>query len=211
MMNRRNFMALSTTAFALTANPSATEARHEGERPQTAGTVQPTGDAPLPLERYEPKSMLHLPGTHIASSRFPLIDFHTHITATIGTGTNHSRGAIQWEMDPENCLAVMDRKNVRIMVNLTGGYGQGVREAIGKLQDAHPGRFVVFTEPAYVKASDPGYATFQADQIEDAYKAGARGLKILKTLGLYLRERGNNKLIPIDDPRFDQMWEAAER
>ena len=36
---------------------------------------------------------------------------------------------------------------------------------------------------------------------------GAVSLKILKTLGLYLRENG--KLVKIDDPRFDPMWEAA--
>jgi predicted TIM-barrel fold metal-dependent hydrolase len=95
------------------------------------------------------------------------------------------------------------------MVNLTGSYGAGLREAIGKLQNAHPGRFVVFTEPVWTKAWDLGYAQFQADQIADAHKAGAKGLKVLKTLGLYLREQGSNKLIRIDDPRFDPMWEAV--
>jgi predicted TIM-barrel fold metal-dependent hydrolase len=57
--------------------------------------------------------------------------------------------------------------------------------------------------------SDPDYAKYQADQIEDAHHAGAKGLKILKTLGLYLREAGSHKLIRIDDPRFDPMWETA--
>ena len=112
-------------------------------------------------------------------------------------------------MDPANCLAVMDRKNIRTMVDVTGGYGDGLREAVAKLSTAHPGRFVVFTEPAWAKASDAGYPKFQADQIEDAHKAGAKGLKVLKTLGLFLRERGTNKLVRIDDPRFDPMWEAV--
>ena len=40
--------------------------------------------------------------------------------------------------------------------------------------------------------------------------AGARGLKILKTLGLYLRERiTEGPLVKVDDPRFDPMWEAC--
>jgi predicted TIM-barrel fold metal-dependent hydrolase len=95
------------------------------------------------------------------------------------------------------------------MVNLTGGSGEGLREAIQKLQTAHPGRFVVFTEPSWAKAPDAGYAKFQADQIEDAHRAGAKGLKVLKTLGLFLREKGSGKLVRIDDPRFDPMWEAV--
>jgi predicted TIM-barrel fold metal-dependent hydrolase len=103
----------------------------------------------------------------------------------------------------------MDRTNVRTMVNLTGGYGAGLSEAIGKLSQAHPGRFVVFTEPAWVNACDPEYPTFQAKQLEDAHRAGAKGLKVLKTLGLYLRERRTNELVRVDDPRFDPMWETA--
>ena len=43
-----------------------------------------------------------------------------------------------------------------------------------------------------------------------AHKAGARGLKVLKTLGLYLRENiSEGRLVKIDDPRFDPMWEAC--
>jgi len=103
----------------------------------------------------------------------------------------------------------MDRKNIRTMVSLTGSYGDALREAIAKLQTAHAGRFVVFTEPAWSKASDEGYAKTQADLIEDAHRSGAKGLKVLKTLGLYLREKGSEKLVRIDDPRFDPMWEAA--
>ena len=51
----------------------------------------------------------------------------------------------------------------------------------------------VFTEPAWAKASDEGYAKTQAGLIEDAHKAGAKGLKVLKNLGLFLRERRTQK------------------
>jgi predicted TIM-barrel fold metal-dependent hydrolase len=96
------------------------------------------------------------------------------------------------------------------MVDVTGGYGESLREAIAKLSTPHPGRFVVFTEPAWSKTADPGYPKLQADLIEDAHRAGAKGLKVLKTLGLFLRENvTSGKLVRIDDPRFDPMWEAA--
>ena len=39
------------------------------------------------------------------------------------------------------------------------------------------------------KLPSEGYAQFQADQIVRAQALGARGLKVLKTLGLYLREQ----------------------
>ena len=32
---------------------------------------------------------------------------------------------------------------------------------------------------------------------------------MLKTLGLFLREKGTGKLVAIDDRRFDPMWEAV--
>jgi predicted TIM-barrel fold metal-dependent hydrolase len=195
-MNRRDWMTLGAAALATK--------RAAAQTPAAAPTQQPIANEGLPLERYQPKSMLHVPETHVPRSRFPVIDFHTHIT-----GGSVANGPIRFSMDPANCLAVMDRKNIRTMVNLTGSYGDGLREAIAKLQAAHPGRFVVFSEPVWTRASDNDYPKFQADQIVDAHKAGAKGLKVVKTLGLYLREKGSNKLVRIDDPRFDPMWEAA--
>jgi predicted TIM-barrel fold metal-dependent hydrolase len=104
----------------------------------------------------------------------------------------------------------MDEKNIRTLVNLTGGYGDGLREVVAKTQRAHPGRFVVFTEPAYPNAADAGYPQLQADLLKSAHDAGAGGLKVLKTLGLYLRDHiTTGRLIKIDDVRFDPMWEAA--
>jgi hypothetical protein len=169
-MNRRQLMmlpglgALMRRGFAQT--PPATA--------QTSQTV-------LPLERYEPKSMLHVPETHVPRSRFPLIDFHTHITHATGAA---NPGGVRFSMEPANCLAVMDRKNIRTMVNVTGGSGAGLRDAVAKLQTAHPGRFIVFTEPAWTKASDAGYSKFQADRSRRPTRRGAKGLKVLKTLGL---------------------------
>jgi len=197
-MNRREWIGLGASTLA------ASQALQAQQTPAPArGAQVPAGG--LPLEQYEPKSMLHVPETHVPRARFPVIDFHTHITGVSRNDPNR----IQFGMDPANCLAVMDRKNIRTMVSVTGGTGDGLREALAKLQEAHPGRFLVFTEPAWHKASEPGYAKLQAGMIEDAHKAGAKGLKVLKTLGLFLREPGSNKLVRIDDPRFDPMWEAV--
>jgi predicted TIM-barrel fold metal-dependent hydrolase len=201
-MNRRTWLTLGGASLAATR--SALQAQVTAHPSQPAATAQPRQTKGLPLEEYAPKSMLHLPETHVPRARFPLIDFHTHIT---GGDPNGSK--IRFDIDPADCLTVMDRKNIQTMVDLTGSYGDGLREAQRRLQEAHPGRFVVFTEPAWIKASDRNYAKFQADQIESDHKAGAKGLKVLKTLGLYLREAGSQKLVRIDDARFDPMWETA--
>ncbi len=161
----------------------------------------------LPLEQFQPRSMLHTKETKVPRSAFAVIDLHTHITHAGGL---KGPGEIRFAASAEECLAVMDRKNIRTMVNLTGGYGANLQEAIDKLQVAHPGRFIVFTEPAWSKAADADYSKIQADLIANAHERGAKGLKVLKTLGLYLRENiTTGKLVQIDDRRFDAMWDAA--
>jgi predicted TIM-barrel fold metal-dependent hydrolase len=194
-MNRRNLMkvfpaAAMTSRLALAQKP----------KKSSTGKV-------LPLEQFEPKSMLHVKETHVPRSRFPVIDFHTHIT---WSGELTGEDKVKFTARAAELLPVMDRKNIRTMVNLTGGYAHGLDDAIQTLQEPNPGRFVNFTEPWWSKIQDPQYPKFQADQIEAAHKAGARGIKILKILGLFLREHvTEGKLVPVDDRRFDPMWEAA--
>jgi len=171
----------------------------------------PAASVPLPLDDFRPESMLHVPATQVARAKFPVIDVHTHLSFSVVNRNGVSMGEkMTCPMPPDQVLAVMDRKNLRCMVDLTGGRGQGVVEMVNQWQKAHPGRFLVFTEPWYERANQPGYAKFQADQIEQAHHAGARGLKVVKTLGLYLRENiTEGKLLKVDDPRFDPMWEAC--
>jgi predicted TIM-barrel fold metal-dependent hydrolase len=167
--------------------------------------------APLELSRYEPRSMLQVHESHVQRSRFPVIDFHTHIS-----GSTQSERGVELSPDreylgtPQELLAVMERKNIRAMVNLTGGYDNGLTEAVAKYDRAYPGRFYTFTEPSYSRFQEPNYPKMQARAIEQAHRDGARGLKILKTLGLYLRENiTSGTLVRIDDARFDPMWDAC--
>ena len=174
------------------------------------GEVSPKPE-PLPLAEYEPKSMLHVHETHVERSHFPCIDIHTHISVS-----QKSEKGIelvperQYLGTPHELLAIMDRKNIRAMVNLTGGYDAGLAETVTKYDKAYPGRFYTFTEPSYSRFKEPNYPQLQADAIERAHRDGARGLKILKTLGLYLREDiTSGTLVKIDDRRFDPMWDAC--
>jgi predicted TIM-barrel fold metal-dependent hydrolase len=165
----------------------------------------------IPLKDFEPRSMLHVPETRVPRSRFPVIDMHTHLSDT----THGDKGVAVGEevsvwISAKDALAVMDRKNVQVMVNLTGGHGAGLEKSIAAFDRAAPGRFMTCCEPSYEKLPDPRYPQLQADAIQAAAKAGAKGLKILKTLGLYLREGiTSGALVKVDDPRFDPMWEAC--
>jgi predicted TIM-barrel fold metal-dependent hydrolase len=168
---------------------------------------QDPAKTPLPLKDYEPRSMLKVGENKPMRARYPVIDIHTHLSFVDRRSTPEKAN---FRGKREETLAVMDRKNIRTMVNLTGGYGAALVEAINYWQSPSPDRFIVFTEPWFNKASDPGYPKFQADQIEQARKAGARGLKVLKTLGLFLREQGaTGPLVKVDDKRFDPMWETC--
>lgn len=216
--NRRQWLSRSAAAVltaslrsgskveaAQAVHPSAPEA--EPSNPQ-----KPVAEAPpLALKDFQPRSMLHVAQTHVERARFPVIDVHTHVSFAAVSKNGVALGEkMRYAAEPADLLAVMDRKNLRAMVDLTGGVGAGLEETIRRYQTAHPGRFIIFTEPWWDRSNQPGYPKFQADEIERAHRAGAYGLKILKTLGLYLREGvTTGPLVKIDHPRFDPMWEAC--
>lgn len=170
------------------------------DAPAASAAKQSANDeGTLPLTEFQPRSMLHVPESRVARARYPVIDVHTHLTF-------NGRGRV----GPADVLPAMDAKNLQTMVNLTGGVDSRLAGTVAKFDRAHPERFVTFTQPSFDRLPEPGYPQWQADEIGRAKAAGARGLKVLKALGLYVREHGESgPLVKIDDPRFDPMWEAC--
>lgn len=195
-MNRRNWLA------SLAAGATAAQAQKK---------AAPKRETPLPLNEYEPKSMLKVAETKVPRARFPVIDIHTHLSfsSSMESTLSGKDEKASFPGKSEEILAVMDRRNIRLMVNLTGGSGKALDQVLQYFKP-NQDRILSFTEPAWGKAADPGYPKFQAEELARACKAGARGLKVLKTLGLYLREQVvKGPLVKVDDKRFDPMWEAA--
>lgn len=176
--------------------------------------------APLSLVDFEPRSMLVTDVTPVDRAYCPVIDMHTHVSSVLervpppghalqGSGPERLVQIVRW----------MDEVNVETLVNLTGGAGDELQKTVADVVHAHPGRIVTCTEPSYDRLRDPDYPAWQADELGRAKERGAIGLKISKTLGLYLREGGfresereegqEGPLVKIDDPRFDPMWDAA--
>ena len=206
-INRRQWLTRAGAASVASLAPAGSSAR--GQEP--GKPAQEAKPERLTLEDFQPKSMLHVTETKVERSRFPVIDVHTHLTM----GARHKNGVTIGEeirvlAPPDGVLPVMDRKNIRLMVDLTGNYGTGLEQAIQTFQRPHPDRFMVFTEPAWDHFNRADYARWQADELGRAHQAGAKGLKVLKTLGLYLRQDvTSGPLVKIDDPHFDPMWEAC--
>ena len=200
-MNRREWLS------ALAASVPMWRSSGTPQR-EPASTGAPVA---LDLKDFQPRSMLKVPSTRVPRARVPAIDFHTHLGFSAASAGGVAQGEeIKFRAPASEVLAVMDRVNLRMMVNLTGGVGSGLQQSIREYQTAHPDRFVTFAEPRWTRINEPTYSRDQADEIQRAHTMGARGLKVLKTLGLYLRERvTSGALVAIDDARFDGMWEAC--
>jgi predicted TIM-barrel fold metal-dependent hydrolase len=152
----------------------------------------------LLLRDFHPQSMLHARVTHIERARFPVIDVHNHINDAMG---------IDEHMPPQKIIQVMDAANVRTVVILTGQWREKLQRVVDEMVKPYPGRFMVFTQIDYSKIDQP--QAMVAD-LDDAVRRGARGLKVLKDLGLQDRDR-TGKLIPVDDLRLDPVWEECGR
>jgi predicted TIM-barrel fold metal-dependent hydrolase len=185
--------------------------RESAKGAQTAKTQDEGDTKSLPLTKYQPVSMVRLKETHVPRAKYPVIDFHTHLTDAAKAVNGVSVGAERVIAAPPNeLLPVMERRNILALVNLTGGFGPGLQDTVARFDKSFPKRFYSFTEPSYDLFQDEKYPELQADAIVQAHQAGATGLKILKTLGLYLREQTTQgKLVKVDDPRFDPMWETC--
>jgi hypothetical protein len=119
----------------------------------------------------------------------------------------------------DEMVAVMDAANIAASVSLDGEVGPKFAAHYAKTAGRHPGRFIVFARMDYVgdgtlnkpeslAVNQPGFGVRTADMLTDAVRQGASGLKLLKTLGLYLRD-AEGKLMRPDDPRFDPVWQRA--
>jgi uncharacterized protein len=153
------------------------------------------------LRVFKPVSMLHVPEHKIDRARFYVIDVHNHV--------NDAQG-IDDHIDPKRVLQIMDATNVKTVVILTGMWGDKLQKVIDEMVKPYPGRFMVFTQIDWSKIDDPNFGHEMVQQLDDAVRRGARGLKLLKDLGLGVKDK-TGKLISVDDPRLDPVWEECGR
>jgi predicted TIM-barrel fold metal-dependent hydrolase len=126
-------------------------------------------------------------------SRLRKVDVHTHFGP-------ESVGRV---------LELMDRYGIDAVVNLSGGSpGRGLEEQVAAARQA-PGRLYVFCTLDWREPRrGPGYGARMAASLVRAKELGAVGLKIPKGLGLGF-EDFTGRLIPVDDPELDVVFETA--
>ena len=147
----------------------------------------------MSFEEYDPPSSLVVPEHKLTRAKYPFIDVHSHQSL----GVDYARLARE-----------MDALNMRAMVNLSGRSGEALANAVRNARTAAPTRFAFFANLQFSGIDDPAWGANAAAQLEQDVKAGARGLKIFKNLGLDLKDR-SGKRVPVDDPRLDPVWRKA--
>jgi len=188
---------LAAASLLISAQPAASNSNQIGYKSAPGAEKKKT----LLLKDFDPVSMLHVPVHHVDRAKFYVIDVHNHVNDAQGIGEH---------MPPERVVQAMDRTNVRTIVILTGQWGGKLQHVINEMVKPYPGRFMVFTQMDWSKIDDPNFSQEMVAQLDDAVARGARGLKVLKVLGLGVRDKNGN-LIKVDDPRLDPVWEECGR
>lgn len=146
----------------------------------------------MSFEEYNPVSTLVVPVHEVTAAKFPFVDIHSH----------HFRMATQ---DLGELVRAMDSLNMSVMVNLSGGSGQNLRDIMANVNSTYPNRFVIFANVNFDGVGSNGWADNAVRQLEEDYRSGARGLKIYKSLGLRYKD-ADGKRLAIDDARLDPIW-----
>ena len=133
-----------------------------------------------------------------AHQRLPRIDVHTHI----------GPDAIP------RALTLMDKWGIDGVVNLSGmspGPPRQMLETQLAAAATMKGRMVVFANVDFPRAVrlHKDYGVFLAQQLEEAKRLGAVGLKIPKALGLGYPTPDGKHPLPVDDPGLDPLFEKA--
>ena len=146
-------------------------------------------------------------------ARFPVIDAHNHLW-----GAWKKVGKIVEVMDAAGVALYCDLTANISLAWVEGGYEFSpgdINAFFTNADDPYPGRFYGFTtatlapprnQPLFTDAGR--FVEETKDVLRDHVARGARGLKVLKELGLHDRD-GNGALIHLDDERLAPIWEEA--
>jgi uncharacterized protein len=149
----------------------------------------------MDFEQYNPISTLVVPEHPLKKAKYPFIDVHNHQNSL---RTN----------DINRLLQDMDKLNMKVMVNLSGGNGDRLQEMTSSIRSTSPKRFIVFANINFSGIGEAGWTEKAVKQLEDDVKAGANGLKIFKNLGFSVKDTKGNR-VAVDDPRLDAIWDKC--
>ena len=144
-----------------------------------------------------PLTLLRLPRTNVWRAKYPALDFHMHARGLT------SKAAY------DELIQLMDSIGMGAIVNLNGGTGKELDAvlAAGAPYKDRVANFITFSADGI---NEPGWSQRFAAEMERAFKAGAQGMKVHKTLGLGAKNP-DGSFIQADDPRLDPIWDMAAK
>src|ERR1044071_7022579 len=129
-----------------------------------------------------PTPMLVVERHEILRPRFPAIDAHNHLGPSFGFGWS--------DRSPSELADVLDEAGIETIVDLDGGFADHFQREMDKWCCLGE-RVLVFTGVGWKRlANKPDLGELAAEELERAVRAGARGLKIWKDLGLRIKDIG---------------------
>jgi predicted TIM-barrel fold metal-dependent hydrolase len=163
----------------------------------------------IPLDQFRPQPRLRVVREEPQRAIYPVVDVHTH-------------PSIRLRDDPEalsRYVEQMDRMGIALSISLDGGIGERLVEHIRLLESRWPNRFVVFchldfqggqpeSKPELWPCNQPDFVRRCVEQLREAKRVGACGMKVFKQWGLGYRN-ADGSLVRLDDPRWDPIWEEC--
>jgi predicted TIM-barrel fold metal-dependent hydrolase len=154
------------------------------------------------LVDYRPRSELRVRRVGApARPAVEAVDAHNHLGPTPFSGDWRAR-------DAAALVTAMDQSGIAAIVDLDGGQGEALRREVARWSALGP-RVAVFAGLDYeMWAERRDFGEEEARRLHAAARAGARGLKVWKLLGLRARDPAG-RLVAVDEPRLDPVWAAA--
>jgi predicted TIM-barrel fold metal-dependent hydrolase len=161
-----------------------------------ANSCQAPANPPPSIVDYRPRSTVVAQEHLVPKAKFPVVDVHTH-------GTSNAANFAQR-------IPQMDALNLRVLVDLSGGSDPAAIKSKVDAINASPykDRFRVFANVSWEGAGAPGWQDKALNDLRQAVKNGAIGLKVFKELGLRNKKADGTRLA-VDDPVLDPVWALA--
>ena len=158
-------------------------------------SCQAPAKPPPSIVDYRPKSTVVSPEHLVPKAKFPVVDIHNHTNITAE--------------NIEQMVREMDELNLRVLVNLSGGSGDRLRQGNDFIRNSpHKDRFRMFANVNWDGAGTTEWREREVQALRQAIKDGAVGLKVFKNLGISARKADGSRL-KVDDPDLDPIWQVC--
>ncbi len=160
------------------------------------------------LSQWRPRPAVVLPAHEVPAPAVPVVDVHNHVGRWLAAD-----GA--WLVpDTAELASTLTAAGVETLVNLDGRWDDELVANVERYDRAAPGAYLTFCHVEWAQLAGSGgpddrevVARLTA-QLEQSARAGARGVKVWKDLGLSVRD-ATGTLVRPDDPRVMAVLRAA--